>query len=142
MSRRHTLDDRTYKKILDLSKEGDDLADSADYSKALEKYYSALDLIPKPYEEWEASTWLLSAIADSYFKERKFKEAFEVLKQCMRCPDAIGNPFIHLRIGQSAYELGDLDRSSDELMRAYMGGGPEIFSEDDPKYFEFIRTLI
>jgi hypothetical protein len=37
-------------------------------------------------------------------------------------------------------ELGDHDRAADELMRAYMGGGPDIFDEDDPKYLAFLRT--
>ena len=58
----------------------------------------------------------------------------------MHCPDAIGNPFIHLRLGQCQFELGNPDRSADELMRAYMGGGPEIFGNDDPKYLEFLST--
>ncbi len=56
----------------------------------------------------------------------------------MHCPDAIGNPFLHLRLGQCQYELGDFDRSVQELMQAYMGGGREILEEDDLKYFKFL----
>ncbi|WP_220213464.1 hypothetical protein [Streptomyces shenzhenensis] len=37
-------------------------------------------------------------------------------------------------------ELGDHDRAANELMRAYMGGAPDIFDEDDPKYLAFLRT--
>ena len=32
----------------------------------------------------------------------------------MRCPNAIGNPFIHLRLGQANYELQEIDRAKDE----------------------------
>ncbi len=56
------------------------------------------------------------------------------------CPDAIGNPFLHLRLGQCQFELADLDKASDELIRAYMGAGKDIFSQDDAKYFKFLTT--
>lgn len=58
----------------------------------------------------------------------------------MTCPDAIGNPFLHLRLGQALYERGETDRAADELMRAYMGAGDEIFGNDEPKYFVFLKN--
>jgi len=60
----------------------------------------------------------------------------------MHCPDAIGNPFLHLRLGQCCFEKRALDRAADELTRAYMGAGRKIFESDDPKYFEFLKTRI
>ncbi len=60
----------------------------------------------------------------------------------MYCPDAIGNPFIHLRLGEVQFEMGDHAKAQDELMRAYMGAGAEIFQEEDKKYFEFIKPAI
>jgi len=71
-----------------------------------------------------------------------FQEAREVLTWTMHCPRAIGNPFIHLRLGQVQFELGNLERARDELARAYMGRGPEIFDQDDPKYLAFIREYL
>jgi hypothetical protein len=32
----------------------------------------------------------------------------------MHCPGAIGNPFIHLRLGQAQFELGNLEPASGE----------------------------
>lgn len=66
----------------------------------------------------------------------------ETLSFAMRCPDAMGNPFLHLRLGQCQFELAALDRAADELARAYMGGGPELFSQEDPKYLAFLKTRI
>lgn len=60
----------------------------------------------------------------------------------MHCPGAIGNPFVHLRLGQAQFELGDMTRAADELARAYMGAGDEIFEEQDPKYLAFLKTKI
>jgi hypothetical protein len=64
------------------------------------------------------------------------------LANSMHCPDAIGNPFLHLRLGQCQWELGNLDRAADELTRAYMGAGDEIFESEDPKYLSFLKTKL
>ncbi len=60
----------------------------------------------------------------------------------MHCTGAIGNPYLHFRLGQSQLELGNTERAADELARAYMGAGKEIFKYDDPKYFEFLKTKL
>jgi hypothetical protein len=58
----------------------------------------------------------------------------------MHCPNGIGNPFIHLRLGQCQFETGNLDSAADELTSAYALEGEELFADDDPKYFEFLKT--
>ena len=78
---------------------------------------------------------------DAHFLNGNYAAALSALEQAMRCPDAIGNPFIHLRLGQTQFELGNKDRAADELMRAYMGAGAEIFAEEAPKYLEFLGTV-
>ncbi|ESS51127.1 hypothetical protein L665_00292 [Ralstonia solanacearum SD54] len=40
------------------------------------------------------------------------------------------------------YEQENFDKAVDELTRAYMGGGLDIFIEDDPKYLDFLETKI
>jgi hypothetical protein len=87
-----------------------------------------------------AATWILAAIGDANFLSGDFEAGRDNLGTAMHCPEALGNPFLHLRLGQCHFELGALDRAADELIRAYMGGGPEIFEEDDRKYIEFLAT--
>jgi len=89
---------------------------------------------------WEASTWILAAIADACFLMGKRKSARQALEYAMTCPGAIGNPFLHLRLGQVLFDADEKDAAADELIRAYMGAGAEIFEKDDPKYFEFLKT--
>ena len=60
----------------------------------------------------------------------------------MNCPDAIGNPFLHLRLGQCQFELGDLERAADELARAYLIEGIAIFTDDDQKYLNFVKPKL
>jgi len=136
------LSDQVHDRISLLSSEGDDLAEAGKFRDAIAKYCEALDLLPEPKTNWEAATWLLVAVGDANFLAKNYELARVALSDAMHCPDAIGNPFIHLRLGQSQFELGNLPRANDELTRAYMGAGKDIFAEDDPKYFEHLKTVL
>lgn len=136
------LSDAIHGKVVLLSKEGDEQAEIGHYREAVEKYIEALDLLPEPKTEWEACTWLLASIGDANFKSRNYEHARAALTDAMHCPGAIGNPFIHLRLGQSQFELGNMQRANDELARAYMGAGKEIFDQEDPKYFAHLKTVL
>lgn len=135
------LSDETHEFIQALCKKGDALAKKGKYSAALEQYWAAWDLLPEPQTDWEAATWILAAIGDANFLGGDYVAGRDNLALAMNCPDAIGNPFLHLRLGQCQFELGNLDRAADELARAYMGAGSEIF-EDAEKYFAFLKTRL
>jgi tetratricopeptide (TPR) repeat protein len=136
------LDDAVYERIQDLCAKGDALVEEDKLPAALKKYWAAWDLIPEPKTAWEAATWILAAIGDANFLSDDFAAARDNLSMAMRCPDAIGNPFLHLRLGQCQFELGNQDRAADELARAYMTEGDEIFEEEDPKYFAFLKNWL
>ena len=134
------LSDETHTKIQQLCAEGDQQAKAKRYADALKLYWAAWDLLPEPKTDWEAATWILVAIGDANFLGGDFVAGRDNLSQAMHCPDAVGNPFIHLRLGQCQFELQVLDRAADELMRAYMGAGPDIFKDEDPKYLQFLQS--
>jgi len=136
------LNERTHDQIERLCAEGDQHAECGKYARALEFYWKAYDLLPEPKTDWEAATWILTAVGDANFLSGDFKAGRDNLSSAMRCPDAIGNPFLHLRLGQCQFELGDTDRAADELTRAMMGGGEEILREEDPKYWKFLKTKL
>src|SRR5690348_8276377 len=121
------LNDDVYKRIESGCAKGDALAEKKRYSEALKQYWGAWELLPEPRTEWQAATWLLGAIGDANFLAGDFVAGRDNFSLAMHCPDAIGNPFLHLRLGQCQYELGDLDRAADELARAYAGAGSDIF---------------
>ena len=100
------LNDQTYDTICQLCEQGDTLADDGQYAEALDLYWQAWDLLPEPKTDWEAATWILAAIGDADFLSSDFAAAHEHLSHAMFCPDAIGNPFLHLRLGQAQFELG------------------------------------
>ena len=136
------LDDHTYSQIVKLAEEGNKASDAGEFDRAVESYRKGLELLPKPLEIWEAATWLFAGIGDAYFLSGRMESALPPLLGAMHCPGGIGNPFLHLRIGQVQFELGNLARAADELTRAYMGGGVKIFEGEKSKYFEFLKTKI
>lgn len=134
------LDPAIHKLIGEACARGDRLADAEEYGLAIKAYNEAWQLIPEPKAEWNASTWVLTAIADCAYLGGFRQSAREAIDYVMTCPGAIGNPFIHLRRGQILLDEGENDAAADELARAYMGGGTEIFAGADPKYLHFLST--
>jgi tetratricopeptide (TPR) repeat protein len=137
---RNELAAHLHDEIQRLSAAGDVSALDRRFDEALEHYNAAWALIPEPKTEWNASTWLLAAIGDAAFLGGYKSSALEALRFAMHCPDGIGNPFLHLRLGQVLFEQGDQDAAADELARAYMGGGAEIFDQEEPRYSAFLNT--
>lgn len=136
------LQQKLHEEIEQLCASGDQLADANKYTEALDLFKKAYALIPEPQTEWEATTWVTAAIGDMYFLLRQFEEAKRILSFAMHCPNAIGNPFLHFRLGQCQFELQALDQAADELTRAYALTEKELFDGEDPKYFNFLKTRI
>ncbi len=131
-----------YLRIVELCSKADDYVASDQVQRGLQVYQEAWNLLPESKVAWEAATWILSAIGDAHFLENDFNRAMNVFSVAVTCPNGLSNPFIHLRLGQSAYELGERDRAADELTRAYMGGGADIFADEAAKYLAFLSSLI
>jgi tetratricopeptide (TPR) repeat protein len=136
------LPDEIHAQVSALSSRGDKLARSKAYAAAIDEYRRAFDLLPEPKMKWEAARWLLAAIGDAYFQSGGYQKAGDVFSQAiLDTPGGLGNPFLHLRLGQCLFELGQKQRAADELMRAYMGGGAEIFLAEDEKYLRYLKTV-
>jgi tetratricopeptide (TPR) repeat protein len=138
----HELPPAIHAKITGLSEEGNRLADAGDTLGAWKKFNEALALVPEPQTDWETTTWLVASIGDMAFQRQKYEKALDAFTDAVRCPGGLGNPFIHLRKGQCHFELNDMKRAADDLTRAYMGAGREIFKEEDPKYFQLLEQLL
>ena len=136
------LTDRVYTEVTALCKLGDDLVKIGDLEAAKERYVAALRLLPEKYQDWDASTWIYVAIGDIHFRMKNFEKAFKCFFNAVQCPKGLGNPFIHLRLGQLYFEQGNFHKAIDELTRAHMGADIKIFMEDDPKYLEFLESKI
>jgi tetratricopeptide (TPR) repeat protein len=132
------LDQAVIDQMVLLKEEGEPYAEKGLYRKAIEYYRKAYELLPIPREKWEAATWILGIIGDAFFLNRDYAQGFDAMNQALLSPGGMGNPFIHLRIGECAFEIGEMELAKDNLMRAYMGAGEEIFLHDNPKYLGFL----
>jgi tetratricopeptide (TPR) repeat protein len=136
------LDNNVHQRILQLSKAGDESMERGDYSHAADQFRTAFELVPEPYQEWEASLWLLTSLGEAYYFDGEYVQAHAALAKALHVPGAIGNPLIHLRLGEVQFELGNTKKAADELLRAYMAGGEEIFEDEDDKYFAFLKQAV
>lgn len=133
------LDDRIHQQIVKLCSKGDQLFEKSQFDPALEEYTKALELLPNPKSNWEASVWVYTAIGDSHFCKKDFQKAADAFYDAYNGPEAVTNPFINLRLGQSLFELDQMDKAEDFLLRAYMLEGLHIFDSENEKYLDYMR---
>jgi len=140
----------------DLVRQADQLAASGDYGTAVGHYSEAWEVIcsDRPDHEIEEAFWLLMSWVNANFLAGEFREAHHLCIETFQVfadhGMVVGNPFFHLRAGQCDYELAppnepmsaEAASSVDNLSRALITGGPEIFEGEDPKYLEPILLLL
>ena len=131
-----------HRRIRHHGERGDELIGRGALSDAVTEYRTALQLIPEPRHDWAASTWVLGSLGDVLFQLGRYEEARDALSEAMSCPGGVGNPFLHLRLGQSWYELGRRGPAAAELGRAWMGAGPGIFDDEPPRYLELVQRVL
>ncbi|MGE7022138.1 tetratricopeptide repeat protein [Solibacillus cecembensis] len=136
------LDDQVYNRIVELCNKGNVFVENEQNEKAIEIYLEALDLVPLPKENWETSTWIYTALGDTYYYNSEYEQVKRHLYNALNCPNGTSNPFILLRLGESLFECGELSKAKEYLLRAYMLEGYKIFFNEDDKYFQLIVDLI
>jgi tetratricopeptide (TPR) repeat protein len=134
------LPDPLHAKVTERCKLGDSFFEQGMQEKALKEYEKALELIPVPKTQWETSSWVFAAIGDVFFYQKKFKRASDYFYDALNCPGTLDNPFLNLRLGQCLYEIGEIEKAEDFLLRAYMIEGKEIFKSEDEKYFKILEN--
>ncbi|MCT4647879.1 MAG: tetratricopeptide repeat protein [Carboxylicivirga sp.] len=136
------LNNSIYDQILHFSDSGDKLIEQGKYAEAIIAYQNALNLLPTPKENWDASTWILSAIGDAYYLNEQFDDSLNFFFDALNCPNGINNGFINLRIGQLLFEINKIINAEKYLLKAYMFEGSEIFDDEDVKYYKQIQKYI
>ena len=133
------LSDEVYDKITALSEKGDEYAEKEQFTSALKQYEEALNLLPEPKTDWEAATWLYTAIGDVHYNKQELDQATDAYQKALMSPDGTGNSYIWFSIGQIFFEEENFEKAKTHLMSAYMLDGDEIFKDENPAYFELIK---
>ena len=136
------LSDELYHSIMDDLERGDQLAEQEQFKTAINLYRTGLDKLPHPQTGWEISLHLYTALGDCYFNLGDYELSNDSYNKALQCPNALDNGYVWLGLGQSYFELENIEKAEDALMSAYMLEGEEIFEEEDDKYFELIKPYL
>jgi tetratricopeptide (TPR) repeat protein len=120
---------------------GDAFLNADRFADALGKYHEAASLILEPTTNPLALS-VYTAIGEAHYFAGQHQQALEAFQTAAQTPGAIENPLAHLRLGQAYFEVGRLDEAADELTRAYMLDGSDVFDGEDEKYIAFLATRI
>lgn len=136
------LQKEIFEEITRLSNQGNELLDMQhDTARAYNVFEEALNLLPKPANEWDAFAWLHSSLGECKFIEKAYNEAYEHFRKAYNASVPNVNAFILLRVGACAFEL-ELDHAQEFLLQAYMIAGQDIFKSEDKKYYKAIEQII
>jgi tetratricopeptide (TPR) repeat protein len=130
--------------IENISEQGNELFDNENYLAAIKVWEKALALIPIPQNMYCETLWLEASIGDAYFMLKNNEEArihFENAKGNL-VELAYENPFIMLRLGQIYLNMNDSQNAKEYLLRAYLLKGEDIFLDEDPAYFKFLKETV
>lgn len=136
------LSDVAYNNMIRNMDLGDQKAKFDHLDEAISFYQKALEQVPDPKVNWEISLHVFTALADCYFNLGSWNQANEHYNKALLCPDGVSNGYIWLGLGQSYFELENLEKAKDCLMSAYMLEGIEIFEDQNEKYLSLIDEYI
>ncbi|SRR6266542_3391058 len=122
--------------------QGDGFLDTDRFTKAIDRYQSALALIPNPKHIHAISLPAFTALGEAFYFSGYYQKALRAFQQAQKAPGGVENPLLHLRMGEAYFEKGDFDRAADSLTRAYALGGRDVFDGEDAKYLAFLATRI
>lgn len=134
------LDPKLFKKIEIICEKGEEQLEAEEYKIAIETFMQAYDLVPDPKIHWNVSTWILTALGDAHFMLGDWASLEEATGFAMLCPEGAINPYLHLRLGQAHFELGNMEPAKEQLVKAFEAEGAELFGDDDPKYLAFAQA--
>ena len=136
------LENEIFEEISELCEDGEYLIEDNEFLPAIEIFNKALSLVPEPKTDWEASTWLYTAIGDTYAMVQDYKNGLSNLQEAQKCLGGEENPFILFKMGQCLFELGETEQGTKLLLQSYKLDGADIFEDEDEKYLVLIKDLI
>jgi tetratricopeptide (TPR) repeat protein len=121
-----TLPDDVAEAIETLAEQGDALASMGQRAAAINIYQRAISMLPEPRFQWQAFMWFHTAIGDALYLDAQFEAALPHWVSAI-LSGGLANPFIHMRRGQCLWALGQAQEATNELSRAFLLGGAELF---------------
>jgi len=121
------------------AKQGVDASSRGELRQAMECFHQAIELIPTPPEQWKEAAWIFSALGDAAHRNTEWRKALDALEVALKTPAGTGNAFVHLRMGETRWKLGDHIGAAEALLDAYELGGEAIFEGEPPEYLAIVH---
>lgn len=115
------------------------LIDEGRHLEAARAFRAAIEQLPQPRFSWSSVVMLLTGYGDALWWLGEHTAGLPVWRDVLLY-GGLGNPFVHLRRGQTLYELGNFRECANELLRALLLGGDETFAGEDPRYLAYIAS--
>lgn len=128
-------------KIDVIADRGNALMDNQAFAEAEATFREGLGLLPEPLEQWSATLWFLSSIGDAQWYAGNHESGRDTWRDAILY-GGLGNPFVHLRCGQTLFELGEQEEAAGELLRALLIAGAEIFEPEPEIYWQFVTSVM
>ena len=149
-------DEEEYTDFRHAFRDGDEAMSENEWDDAFSCYCSAWELLceDKPEHGAHEAFWLIASWANASFMSGDFQDCLERLNESLEIFGdrdlVVGNPFFHLRVGQCMYELAESDEKRtdasgaviENLARALICGGIEIFEQEEQKYLESVLAIL
>lgn len=129
-------------KIGSIAKKAKSLTLTGKFKESIAEYQKGIALLGEKIMSSKYAVMLFCGIGEAYFLQKEWQEALDYYGKAVSSEGGLGEPLIHLRLGQIRFEFGQFEKAADELMRAYMGGGNLMFKGENPKYFKLIESLL
>lgn len=126
----------------ELFQRGEQEVDANEFGRALSCFRQAWDALPEPKDEQPLAIQIQAGISDCEFFLGQWEACHAAMQQAVRCGLELDNVFARLRLGQSLFELGNLQEAANWLAPVYLMHGREPFEHNDPKYLEFFRSQL
>jgi tetratricopeptide (TPR) repeat protein len=127
-------------KVDKIAVRGNTLIDKDRYQEAITEFKKGIDLLPPPREQWDAFLWFLCGIGDAQWFMEDHENGLVTWRDAI-LHGGLGNAFVHMRRGQVLFELGDRKEAANELLRALLLGGEQVFETKEPKYLELVKSV-
>lgn len=149
-------EDDVYTDFRHAAKDGDNAMTEQRWDDAFSCYLSAWEILCEDQPEHEAheAFWLVLNWANCSFMSGDYPDCLDRLHEALGIFRdfglVVGNPVFHLRVGQCLFELAENDEQRsdangqviDNLSRALICGGIEIFEQEDRKYLEPVLAVL
>jgi tetratricopeptide (TPR) repeat protein len=134
--------DQQAERVRDMIHKAGQLDRDGQTQAAIDTYEAALKLIPDSIYDSHLAMIALCSIGELHFLGGELDLAFDDFSEAVKCKGGLGNPQIHMRLGQLRFHRDDIARATDEFMRVYMASGKQLFESEDDKYFQLIRGVV